>query len=144
MNHVYILLLLVLVIGPACTWHACDSDTVEFELPAPGDAVEVVLKACPDRRADAQLSITLSAQGDPQKPLAVNVDGIGIGLDGDGWAGRDLFSEAVGPEDCDPGRRVTVRRLDNDPGVSFIGTVSIELSAPSRTSCSAEITVNPL
>jgi hypothetical protein len=76
---------------------------VEFELAAPGDAVEIVLEACPERRADAQLSITLSAQGESQKPLAVSIDGIGIGLGDDGWAGRDLFSEAVGPKDCDPG-----------------------------------------
>ncbi len=146
MKYAYILCALVSVTAPACNWHECASETVEFELAAPGDAVEIVIEACPDRRGSAELFITLGAEGESSQPLAVSVDGVGIGVDGDGdgWAGGDGSSEIVGSADCDPGRRVTVRRLDSDPGVTFAGTVTIEMEAPPRHSCTAAITVRPL
>lgn len=144
MNYAYVLCLLVLVAAPACSWHDCDSETAEFELAAPGDAVEIVIEACPDRRGGAQLFITLGAEGASSQPLAVSVDGVSLSLVGDGWTGGDGSSEIVDSADCDPGRRVTIRRLDNDPGVTFAGTVTIEMNAPPRNSCTAEITVRPL
>jgi len=134
MNNLYILCCLVLATASSCSPQLCDSETVEFELAAPGDAVEIVLGGCPDGR-DASLSITLSTQGDTSKPLAVIVDGIPIFPDGDEWSSNDA---SIG---CDTGERVTVRRLDNNPEVSFTGTVSVEMYAPPRDACTAEITV---
>lgn len=84
------------------------------------------------------MSITLSTQGETSKPLAVNVDGVPIDADGDEWASNGVSTG------CGTGERVTVRRLDNDPEVSFTGTVSVEIYAPPRGSCTAEITVIPL
>jgi hypothetical protein len=136
MNPLYILCSIVLATAASCTPDLCDSETVEFELAAPGDAVEIVLGGCPDG-GGASLSITLSTQGDTSKPLAVNVDGVPIDADGDEWAGNNV---SMG---CGTGERVTVRRLDNNPEVSLTGTVSVEMYAPPRGSCTAEITVTP-
>mgnify|MGYP000210952673 CR=1 FL=1 len=45
--------------------------------------------------------------------------------------------------DCDPGRRITVRRLDQDATVTISATITVSMSARKRKTCSAAITVTP-
>ena len=128
-----------------CNWTPCADETVDFTLAAPGDAVEIVVRACgPRRGADLELSITLETDHEPMEPLAVAIDGVSISATPDGWAGGDGFSDLVTDADCDPGRRITVQRVDSDDSVRFTGTLTAEMSARPHHSCSATITVLPL
>lgn len=141
--HVASLAGLLLVVGTGCNWHSCDDESVEFELAAPGDAVEIVVEACVEDQGGAQLFVTLRAEPDSSLPLSVRVDGVGISAGAGGWGGGDGSSELVGPEDCDPGRRVSFARLDADPAVRISGSLRVKMNAPPGGTCSAAITVTP-
>lgn len=141
----WVVAVMMLVGSLGCDYEACADAEASFVLPAPGDTVELVVHACGPRRNGIDLFLALDADRPPAETLAVEVDGVGIYLqarDG-GWTSDDSSSTASAA-DCDPGRRITIRRLDSDDTVMISGTIAVGLSAPKRRTCSADIVVTPL
>ncbi len=76
-------------------------------------------------------------------PGAAGVDEhIYLHADEGGWSSDD-DSNPASSADCDPGRRITVRRLDRDATVTISATITVSMSAPKRKTYSAAITVTP-
>ncbi|HEY0135703.1 MAG TPA: hypothetical protein VGB85_16580 [Nannocystis sp.] len=139
------LLLVLLVLGPlGCNYATCADADASFVLPAPGDVVELTVHACGPERNGMELIVSLGADRAPEETLAIEVDGLGVHLDArdDGWISEDIGSSASSA-DCEPGRRITIRRLDSDDTVRISGTVAVAMSAPGRETCTADIVVIP-
>ena len=75
--------------------------------------------------------------------VAIEVDDVEFYATADTWGSEHNFSDLASDADCDPGRRITVHRLDADATVSISGTLVAELSAPKRKTCTADISVTP-
>jgi hypothetical protein len=138
--------LLPALLATACDWERCDRRSAEFALPNPGDAIEIRILACTDRGdGDLRLDMSLFAQGTPTSPLALTVDGIDLHATRPlTWVADSTFSDLSTDQDCSPGKVITLRRLDADPGIAFKGTLTVDMSAPPLRSCSVKITVTEL
>jgi hypothetical protein len=88
--------------------------------------------------------MSLFAQGTPTSPLALTVDGIDLQATRPlTWVADSTFSDLATEKDCSPGKVIILRRLDADPGISYKGTLTIDMLAPPLRSCSVTITVTP-
>lgn len=136
----------VALLAVNCNWEQCDLESVEFQLPAPGDAVEIRIEACTDRRdGGARLTMEISAHGKPTAPLGLVVDGIQLRPEvGMRWVADGAFSDLASDADCAPGKVITLRRLDADPAIEYRGSISVDMTAPRRRSCTVMISVSPL
>jgi hypothetical protein len=129
-----------------CSYNHCDTESVDFQLVAPGDAIEIRIEACTGGLRDGELvlALELSADGTPTAPLTLVVDGIVLqSQSGMQWFANGV-EELAGDEECDHGKVITLRRLDADPAIEYRGSLSVEMSAPSHRSCSVTISATPL
>lgn len=126
-----------------CNWEPCADAHADFTLAAPGDSVELLVHACGAEKRDLELRISLQPDRPPAGPLAIEVDDVEFYATGDTWGSEHNFSDEATDADCDPGRRITVHRLDADATVSISGTLVAEMSAPKRKTCTADISVTP-
>lgn len=136
----------LLVVAPCCDYEQCGTETVEFTLPQPGDGVAVMIQVCLADTKDGGFEVfgTLSATGTPIGPVAVEADGVRLWASSSGVWNLSSVTDVARRGDCEPGQRVTLRRLDADPAVSFAGALTVESSTPPRGSCSVTVTVEPL
>lgn len=134
------------LLATGCNWEHCDLESVDFRLSAPGDAIEIRIEGCTDRRhGDFSIVMEVSVAGTPTLPLALVVDGIRLHPHpGMRWFADGTPSDQTSDEDCVPGKVITLRRLDMDPAIEYRGTLSVDMSAPSLRSCSVMISVTPL
>lgn len=128
-----------------CNYEHCDRESVDFQLLAPSDAIEIRIIACTGPRDGALvLAMELSADGVPTAPLALLVDGIVLQpQSGAQWFANGV-EELASDEDCVSGKVITLRRLDTDPAIEYRGSLSVVMSAPSLRSCTVTISVTPL
>lgn len=136
------------LVATSCVEHDCADESVEFVLPTPGDGVEIVVEACASRRLSGEITWTLTVEGDASTPLAILVEGSTVVESRSKvWTGMvgDIpdVNVDLGSEDCEPGRKLSFRRLDADPELRVTGTLDVGLFV-ARGECSATITVTPL
>ena len=107
------------------------------------DGLTIVITNSGTTNYTSVLRISLQPDRPPAGPLAIEVDGVDFYAMGDTWGTEHNFSDDATATDCDPGRLITVRRLDADATVSISGTLVAEMSAPKRKTCTADISVTP-
>ena len=87
----------------------------------------------------------ISDHGKPTAPLGLLVDGIQLRPEvGMRWVADGAFSDLASDADCAPGKVITLRRLDADPAIEYRGSISVDMTAPRRRSCTVMISVSPL
>jgi hypothetical protein len=141
-----IVVAVVALLAVDCSWEHCDLESINFQLPAPGDAIEIRIEACTERRdGSVTLAMDFSAHGTPTAPLALVVDGIQLQPQpGMRWLAFGEIPGQTSDEDCAPGKVITLRRLDADPAIEYRGSLSVDMSAPPLLSCHVTISVKPL
>ncbi|MFV8752881.1 hypothetical protein ACNOYE_20235 [Nannocystaceae bacterium ST9] len=134
------------LLASGCNWEPCGVESADFELREPGDAIEIRIEACPEGgQGDMTIDMDLTGSGTPTSAFAVIVDGVQVSAVGPmSWVTSSGFSEAIADSDCSPGRVITLRRIDEQPELSFSGSVSVDMSAPAQRTCSVDVSVSPL
>ena len=131
--------------GAGCNYEPCASESTDFQLLAPGDAIEIRVHACINRgEGDIELTMELSADGMPTVPLALLVDGILLDPEGGMQWSATAPGEPVSDAGCTQGKVITLRRIDTQPAVEYRGSLLADMSSPPRRSCSVAIAVTPL
>lgn len=81
----------------------------------------------------------LTAVGTPERATAAIVDGLELYARSESDWDLTLLVDVKEPKDCDPGRRLVLRRLASGAGVSIKGALTVEAYAPPRTTCSVDL-----
>jgi hypothetical protein len=122
---------------------------VDFELPAPEDEFQAVVRACVDRGArrakgDADVVVELQPAPESAGPFVVDVAQSGDLVFHEleaapTWTARG--DVALESDDCDPGIDVHVRRLDATATAAVAGSLQVDVTAPPGPECTVEIDV---
>jgi hypothetical protein len=119
----------------------CETESMDFALADPGDAIAIRIVACPEDGSHVWANMKLAARGTPASPLTVLVDGIWLRREGPmAWKTTARDSIEV---DCENGTIIELERVDAEPRVSFEGNLEVEMSTWvwAREKCSLEVSV---
>jgi hypothetical protein len=118
------IVVMALVLG-GCHEQTCVTETVEFELLNPGDAIELRVGGC-GPRSELEFHGQMTVIGTPSSPLSVIVDGMDMPSVGP----MEWMTEPVFDEPCASSKLMRLQRVDEEPAISIAGSLAIEVGAP--------------